>query len=136
MRPMLATPGAHVPPGEEWVHEVKWDGIRLVGESEQGRTQTRLATRNGNDATPAWPEIATGPTRDIVVDGEVIALNDAGLPDFRVLMDRMHNRDVRRAALYGVRVRRMGARDAPVGTTITVNSLIPSRIGIITSRRS
>ncbi|MBG6097807.1 ATP-dependent DNA ligase [Nocardioides luteus] len=100
LRPMLATPGTHVPPGEEWVHEVKWDGIRLIGESEQGRTKTRLVTRNGNDATPAWPEIATGPERDVVVDGEVIALNDAGLPDFRVLMDRMHNRDVRRAARF------------------------------------
>ncbi|GGR52056.1 bifunctional non-homologous end joining protein LigD [Nocardioides luteus] len=102
LRPMLATPGAHVPPGEEWVHEVKWDGIRLLGDSPSGGTQTRLTTRNDNDATPAWPEIATGPERDVVVDGEVIALNDSGLPDFRVLMDRMHNRDVRKAARFAV----------------------------------
>lgn len=104
LRPMLATPGSHVPPGEEWVHEVKWDGIRLLGDSPEGRTQTRLTTRNDNDATPAWPEIAAGPTRDVLVDGEVIALNDAGLPDFRVLMDRMHNRDVRRAARFAEQI--------------------------------
>ncbi|TQL69674.1 bifunctional non-homologous end joining protein LigD [Nocardioides albertanoniae] len=104
LRPMLATPGDHPPLGDAWVHEVKWDGIRLLGASEEGRTQTRLVTRNGNDATPAWPEIATGPERDVVVDGEVIALNDAGLPDFRVLMDRMHNRDARRAARFAERI--------------------------------
>ncbi|MBB3090334.1 DNA ligase [Nocardioides albus] len=97
---MLATPGSHVPPGEEWVHEVKWDGIRLLGDSPAGRTQARLTTRNENDATTAWPEIADGPTRDLLVDGEVIALNDGGLPDFRVLMDRMHNRDRRKAARF------------------------------------
>ncbi|MGH3350348.1 MAG: DNA ligase [Nocardioides sp.] len=99
---MLATPGSHAPPGPEWVHEVKWDGIRLLGDSPAGRTQTRLTTRNDNDATPAWPEIATGPARDVLVDGEVIALNDAGLPDFRVLMDRMHTRDARKAARFAV----------------------------------
>ena len=37
-------------------------------------------------------------------------------------------------ALYGVRVSRIGALRAPFGTTMTVWSLTPSRIGIITSR--
>ena len=32
MRPMLATKGTHVPPGPEWVHEVKWDGVRVLTE--------------------------------------------------------------------------------------------------------
>lgn len=101
---MLATPGTHVPSGDDWVHEVKWDGIRLLGEYAGGRV--RLTTRNENDATIAWPEVARGRDqvepgragRDLLVDGEVIALNDRGLPDFRVLADRMHVRDVRRVA--------------------------------------
>lgn len=108
MRPMLATPGTHVPAGDEWVHEVKWDGIRLLGGVSTGSTsgvgstgaRVRLTTRNGNDATIAWPEVAQGAggAHDLLIDGEVIALNDSGLPDFRVLADRMHVRDARKVA--------------------------------------
>jgi bifunctional non-homologous end joining protein LigD len=90
MRPMLATRGTHVPGGPEWVHEVKWDGIRLLADV---RDQLRLWTRNENDATVAWPElVSSAPGRDLLADGEVIALNDDGLPDFGVLQDRMHVR--------------------------------------------
>ncbi|MEX0427554.1 DNA ligase [Nocardioides sp. DS6] len=101
---MLATPGTHVPPGDDWVHEVKWDGIRLLAHrTRDGRP--RLWTRNENDATLAWPEIAGGgPSvstgRDLLVDGEAIALNDRGVPDLRVLGERMHVRDARRAARF------------------------------------
>ncbi len=95
MRPMLATRGDHVPTGDAWWHEVKWDGIRLLGDVPEAAGGLRLWTRNENDATVAWPELAAAaPDRDLLVDGEVIALNDQGLPDFGVLQDRMH---VRRA---------------------------------------
>ena len=94
MRPMLATPGTDVPVGGGWSHEVKWDGMRLLAETRDGRT--RLTSRNDNDVTDAWPDVAASPfgDRDLMVDGEVIALNEAGVPDFRVLQERMH---VRRA---------------------------------------
>lgn len=93
--PMLATPGSHVPPGDGWCHEVKWDGVRaLATVAAEG---VILTSRNGNRITPAWPELAVPPDvgPDTVVDGEIIALNERGIPDFRVLMDRMH---VRKAA--------------------------------------
>jgi bifunctional non-homologous end joining protein LigD len=95
MRPMLATPGRTVPLGEAWSHEVKWDGVRALTEVRDGTL--RMTSRNENAITIAWPELATSPLgdRDLVVDGEVIALNERGLPDFRTLQDRMH---VRRAA--------------------------------------
>ena len=93
MRPMLATRGSHVPSGDSWTPEVKWDGIRLLADVTD---RLRLWTRNENDATIAWPELeSAAPGRDLLVDGEVIALNERGLPDFGVLQDRMH---VRRAA--------------------------------------
>jgi bifunctional non-homologous end joining protein LigD len=93
MRPMLATKGDHVPSGGEWSHEVKWDGVRVLADTRDGRT--RMWSRNANDVTPAWPEISAAPLgdRDVLVDGEVIALNDRGVPDFRVLQDRMHTRN-------------------------------------------
>jgi bifunctional non-homologous end joining protein LigD len=93
MRPMLATKGAHVPTGAEWSHEVKWDGVRILTDTLDGRT--RMWSRNANDVTPAWPELSGSPLgdRDLLVDGEVIALNARGVPDFRVLQDRMHTRN-------------------------------------------
>ncbi|GEP34795.1 ATP-dependent DNA ligase [Nocardioides szechwanensis] len=102
MRPMLATKGTHVPTGAEWSHEVKWDGVRILAEARG--SDVRLYTRNGNDATVAWPELirSEAAARDLAVDGEVIALNDRGIPDFRMLRDRMHLRrpaDVARLAL-------------------------------------
>lgn len=94
MRPMLATKGTHVPVGDAWSHEVKWDGVRILADTLRDADATRMWSRNGNDVTPAWPEISAGPLagRDALVDGEVIALNDRGVPDFRVLQDRIHTR--------------------------------------------
>jgi bifunctional non-homologous end joining protein LigD len=101
---MLATKGVAVPRGEEWVHEVKWDGVRVLTDVREGRL--RMWSRNGNDVTVAWPEIARPPLgeRDVLVDGEVIALNEHGLPDFRVLQDRMHVRNVQAAHRLADRV--------------------------------
>jgi bifunctional non-homologous end joining protein LigD len=58
-----------------------------------------MYSRNGNDITIAWPELSTAPLgeRDLLVDGEIIALNEHGLPDFRMLQDRMHLRNAQTA---------------------------------------
>lgn len=89
MHPMLATPGDHVPPGPGWSHEVKWDGMRILAEVS-GAT-VRLTSRNGNDRTRSWPEVAQLPSGvgDLLVDGEVIALDESGRPNFRTLQERM-----------------------------------------------
>ncbi len=98
MRPMLATKADHVPPGDSWLHEVKWDGVRILLDTTSGGS--RMYSRNGNDVTPAWPELSRSPLgeRDLLLDGEVIALNDRGLPDFRVLQHRMHLRNPQEVA--------------------------------------
>ena len=99
MLPMLATKGTHVPTDAGWSHEVKWDGVRVLADTTKGGT-TRLLSRNENPVTVAWPELNRSPLgdRDLLVDGEVIALNERGLPDFRVLQDRMHVRNAAAAA--------------------------------------
>lgn len=104
VRPMLATSGDHVPTGDGWAHEVKWDGIRILADVRAGRNGVaRFTSRNGNDVSAAWPDVTTSPLgdRDLLVDGELIALNEKGIPDFRVLQERMHVRNaqsVRRLA--------------------------------------
>jgi bifunctional non-homologous end joining protein LigD len=95
---MLASKTDRVPTGPQWLHEVKWDGVRVLVDVRDGAV--RMTSRNDNDVTPAWPELSDPPlgTRDLLVDGEVIALNVHGVPDFRVLQHRMHVRNAREVA--------------------------------------
>lgn len=97
MRPMLATKGTHVPTGPEWVHEVKWDGMRVLVDLRDG--DLRIRSRNDKDAKVAFPELhgLAGLGRDVVLDGEVVAFLD-GIPTFGALADRLHVGNARRAA--------------------------------------
>ena len=95
---MLASKTDRVPTGAQWLHEVKWDGVRVLVDVHDG--VTRMTSRNDNNVTAAWPDLSAPPLgdRDLLVDGEVIALNDRGVPDFRVLQHRMHLRNTKEVA--------------------------------------
>ena len=96
MRPMLATPTTSVPTGDAWLHEVKWDGMRILADVHDG--ELTLTSRNGNDVTASYPELEglAETYEDLLLDGEVVAL-DAGRPSFAALAERMHVQDRRRA---------------------------------------
>ena len=89
MRPMLASRGTSVPSGPEWIHEVKWDGMRVLAQTRAGTL--RLFSRNENDVTVSFPELSglADSGHDLLLDGEVVALS-AGIPTFAALADRMH----------------------------------------------
>ncbi|MGZ4458845.1 MAG: non-homologous end-joining DNA ligase [Nocardioidaceae bacterium] len=97
MRPMLASRGTSVPTGPDWVHEVKWDGMRVLAEVRAGTLVVR--SRNENDVTVSFPELAglADVGHDLLLDGEVVALDSTGIPTFGALADRMHVRNQRRA---------------------------------------
>ncbi len=84
---MLATPASGVPTGQEWVHEVKWDGIRVLADVTDGTV--RLFSRNEREITHVFPELAgLGELfEDMLLDGEVVAMH-AGVPSFARLMER------------------------------------------------
>jgi bifunctional non-homologous end joining protein LigD len=84
---MLATRGTHVPAGDEWQHEVKWDGMRVIVDVRRGAA--RLFSRNEIEATVSFPELAGLPVDDGLLDGEVVAFAD-GAPSFAALAERMH----------------------------------------------
>ena len=92
---MLASKTDRVPTGAQWLHEVKWDGVRVLVDVHDG--VTRMTSRNDNNVTAAWPDLSAPPLgdRDLLVDGEVIALNDRGVPD---LQHRMHLRNTKEVA--------------------------------------
>lgn len=105
---MLASKGIRVPAGSDWTHEVKWDGMRVLADMERERrhrpaTQIRLTSRTENDVTVAYPELheivgALG-GRDVLLDGEVVALDSTGRPAFQLLAERMHVSRPRQAEL-------------------------------------
>ena len=92
---MLATPGPQ-PIGEDWQHEVKWDGMRVL--ADVTAAGLRLVSRSGRDVSVSFPELTavTAGLKDALIDGEIIALRD-GVPSFAALADRMHVGDERRA---------------------------------------
>jgi bifunctional non-homologous end joining protein LigD len=98
MRPMLATKAPAVPTGGEWLHEVKWDGVRVLVEVHADAV--RLWSRNENDVTVAYPELQAlagrAPREGALLDGELVALAD-GVPRFSAIADRMHVRSASRA---------------------------------------
>lgn len=101
MRPMLATvsPQPGVPPsGDEWHHEVKWDGIRALADVREGNVS--FWNRNEIDVTVAYPDLCAGADRlpdDLLLDGEIVSLDAHGRPSFARIASRMHVRDAGKA---------------------------------------
>lgn len=106
----LATPGETVPSGPEWIHEIKYDGYRMLVIRENDRV--RLLSRNGTDWTKRYPWIAEAALKNrqkhFVIDGEAVVLGVDGVPDFNALHSRKHDEE---AQLYAFDVLVMGAED-------------------------
>jgi bifunctional non-homologous end joining protein LigD len=90
--PMLAKLSRLPTEDEGWGYEIKWDGVRAILHCQGGRI--KLTNRNLRDVTAQYLELralgrALG-SHEIVLDGEIVALNDEGKPDFGRLQHRMH----------------------------------------------
>jgi bifunctional non-homologous end joining protein LigD len=100
-RPMLASAEPVALDDPDWLYEVKWDGVRVLatvhrpGERDDG--STALVSRQGNDVTAGYPELANlwerVIARNAVLDGEIIATDEQGRPSFQRLQRRMHLRE-------------------------------------------
>jgi bifunctional non-homologous end joining protein LigD len=91
LRPMLAVAASTLPAEPGWTFEPKWDGYRGIG--TVGGGALRIASRRGTDMAVWFPELAgladaLGGHRALV-DGELIALDPHGRPDFAALQQRM-----------------------------------------------
>lgn len=97
---MLAAWSTRVPEGEDWVYEPKWDGFRALVRID-GDGSVRVFSRTGQAWTQAFPELqqmgrAIG--RPLVVDGEIIVLDRAGIPSYDRLSRRLRERRAEWAA--------------------------------------
>jgi bifunctional non-homologous end joining protein LigD len=103
---MLPTLVEEVPDGPGWLFELKWDGVRVLVLRADGRVA--LWSRTGRDASAQYPEVVQAVAGlaggDLALDGEVVALDDAGRPSFELLQRRMHVVRGRAAAVAAVPV--------------------------------
>jgi bifunctional non-homologous end joining protein LigD len=83
--PELCTPVERPPAGEGWCHEIKFDGYRVQLRVEDG--EATLKTRKGLDWTGKFARIAKAAEAlpDLLIDGEIVALDRHGVPDFSTL---------------------------------------------------
>ncbi len=89
--PMLATHGsvAGLKAGQ-WAFEGKWDGYRLLIEADRG--SVRVRSRSGRDVTKEYPQLRSLAEdladHHVVLDGEIVALDKAGVPSFNEMQNR------------------------------------------------
>ncbi|HEY2710001.1 MAG TPA: DNA ligase D [Caulobacteraceae bacterium] len=85
VEPQLTKPVAQPPGGPGWAHEIKFDGYRIQLRIEARKAT--LKTRKGLDWSDKFPEIAAagGKLPDGLLDGEIVALDHTGAPDFAAL---------------------------------------------------
>jgi bifunctional non-homologous end joining protein LigD len=88
-KPQLATAAATAPEGDDWLHEIKYDGYRLIARIADGAV--RLITRGGLDWTGKFPALAARlarlPVKSAILDGELVALRPDGTTSFADLQD-------------------------------------------------
>ncbi len=89
--PQLATLVDQPPKGENWLHEIKFDGYRLLAFKQDNKT--RLYTRNHNDWTHKFPSIEKAvnklPIKNVILDGEVVILDENQHSDFQLLQNAL-----------------------------------------------
>ena len=91
---------AKPPATGDWIYELKFDGIRLIGIKRDEKVS--LLSRNQNELTERFPEIVEAirilPVRECVIDGEVVALDEEGRSSFQLLQAR--EMEGRRSPVY------------------------------------
>ncbi|HEY7334536.1 MAG TPA: DNA ligase D [Bryobacteraceae bacterium] len=90
--PMMAQIGRGKPPtGNEWLYEIKWDGVRAICYIEDGKLH--MVSRNGNPMDRQYPELSILPHRvkaqQAILDAEIVALDERGVPSFERLQKRI-----------------------------------------------
>ena len=85
--PQLASSREIAPAGDDWLHEIKWDGYRMMADLVDGKV--KLRSRGKLDWTDTFPEVARAvealPVGDARLDGELVVIDKEGRSDFSAL---------------------------------------------------
>jgi bifunctional non-homologous end joining protein LigD len=102
--PQLAALADVPPSGDDWLHEIKYDGYRIGSFVDGGKV--RLITRNGQNYTAALPEVVAAVkalgVQDAILDGEVVVLRPDGRSSFQALQQALSGATPRSGLVYVV----------------------------------
>lgn len=102
IEPQLATLVSTTPEGDDFIHEVKFDGYRVLAYLDAG--QVKLMTRGGEDWTARMPSLEAAVARlkakSAILDGEFVALNEHGVTDFQLLQNSFSGKSQAPLAYY------------------------------------
>jgi bifunctional non-homologous end joining protein LigD len=91
LKPMLATLSDTPPEGDQWIYELKWDGVRALCFIENGKL--RMVSRNGIRTEEKYPEFHDLPSlvdaKTAVLDGEIVVLDEQGRSRFELIQPRI-----------------------------------------------
>jgi bifunctional non-homologous end joining protein LigD len=94
--PMLCTLTKEPIDDPAFIHEIKWDGFRIISYVKKGKI--RMDSRSAKDYTQRYPLIVQALKdleKDAVIDGEVVVFNQEGMPDFDALqLYNGHNSEI------------------------------------------
>ncbi len=109
----LASPTTMPPSGENWLFELKFDGWRV--EIAVGAGSAKIYSRNGTDLTTTLPDLVRAaarlPLADSLLDGELVAVDEAGVASFSALQRAIHAHDQRHLQIYVFDVLRLNGHD-------------------------
>ena len=95
LEPMLATLADAPPRGDEWLFEVKWDGVRAIAYLD--RQEVRITSRSGLRSERQYPELAVMAhqvgAQQAILDGEIAVLDEKGVSRFHLIQPRISNSD-------------------------------------------
>ena len=96
IEPMMATLATKPFDDDDWLFEIKWDGFRVQAVVDDGKV--KMLTRNLNDAATYFPRLLGSPGKwleasQAVIDGEVVAVDEDGRPDFSLLQTKLGQKE-------------------------------------------
>ncbi len=111
IEPQLCHSVERPPSGEGWLHEIKFDGYRVQVRIEGGRAVVR--TRKGLDWTARFPGVtrACAALQDGIIDGEIVALDADGAPDFAALQASLAEGTTEQLVLFAFDLLQAGSQD-------------------------
>lgn len=90
--PMGSTITDRIPKGDDWLYEVKWDGVRSLVFIDEGRV--KIFTRNENRCEHHYPELGELAkyikAKRVILDGELVVMDENGVSKFELIQPRIH----------------------------------------------
>ena len=136
IEPQLCKPVERPPAGDGWGHEVKFDGYRIQLRVQDG--VATLLTRKGLDWTAKFAAITREAQTlpDCLIDGEVVALDRNGSPDFAALQAALSDQDTKDLILYAFDLMFLGDQDVRSLALSERKSVLEKLLGELGKKRT